>query len=289
MMAPIRFIFVALTVGAVGCDRAVPTRERIMSASVASTSLSDAASPALAEQLSSVAAARAQGVGRAPAATWADQKLIRTADLRIEAKDVGATLRSIENLAVERDALVADAHVTQDANGKRNAHLVIRVASPRFNDILSGLRPLGKVKSENISTQDITKEYADLETRTVVKEATVARLRALLENRTGKLADVLEVERELSRAVTELEQMKGERRYYDRQVAVSSIAVDVYELGQIASGGIAEPVTEALHRSLGLLATSASMLIYGVVFLAPWAALLAGAWWVGARYFRVQG
>ena len=60
-------------------------------------------------------------------------------------------------------------------------------------------------------------------------------------------------------------------------------------LGQIASGGIAEPVTEALHRSLGLLATSASMLIYGVVFLAPWAALLAGVWWVGARYFRVQG
>ena len=107
--------------------------------------------------------------------------------------------------------------------------------------------------------------------------------------RTGKLADVLEVERELSRAVTELEQMKGERRYYDRQVAVSSIAVDVYELGQIASGGIAEPVTEALHRSLGLLATSASMLIYAVVFLAPWAVLLAAAWWLGSRYFRVQG
>jgi len=107
--------------------------------------------------------------------------------------------------------------------------------------------------------------------------------------RTGKLADVLEVERELSRAVTELEQMKGERRYYDRQVAVSSIAVDVYELGQIASGGIAEPVTEAPHRSLGLLATSASMLIYAVVFLAPWAVLLAAAWWLGARYFREQG
>ena len=160
------------------------------------------------------------------------------------------------NLA--RVALVADAHVTQDANSKRNAHLVICVASPRFNDILSGLRPLGKVKSENISTQDITKEYADLETRTVVKKTTVARLRALLENRTGKLADVLEVERELSRAVTELEQMKGERRYYDRRVAVSSIAVDVYELRQIASGGI--PVTETLHRSLGLLVDVASTL-----------------------------
>lgn len=285
MMAPIRFTLAVVAVGAVACDRAEPPRERMMAASVAATSLSDAAAPApaLSEQLSSVAAARAQTAARAPAASWSDQKLIRTADLRIEAKDVGATLRSIDNLATERNALVADAHVTQDANGKRNAHLVIRVASPRFNEILSGLRPLGKVKSENISTQDITKEYADLETRAVVKEATVARLRALLENRTGKLADVLEVERELSRAVTELEQMKGERRYYDRQVAVSSIAVNVYELGEIAAGGIAEPVTEALHRSLGLLATSASMLIYAVVFLAPWAVLLAGAWWLGAR------
>src|SRR5204863_8904149 len=136
------------------------------------------------------------------------------------------------------------------------------------------------------STQDITKEYADLETRTVVKEATVARLRSLLENRTGKLADVLEVERELSRAVTELEQMKGERRYYDRQVAVSSISVEVYELGEIVSGGIAEPLREALHRSLGLLATSASMLIYALAFLAPWAWLLGRPWWLSAWLVR---
>jgi hypothetical protein len=80
--------------------------------------------------------------------------------------------------------------------------------------------------------------------------------------------------------------MKGERRYFDRQVAVSSISVEVYELGEIASGGISEPVNEALHRSLGLLATSASLLIYMVVFLAPWLILLAGAWWLGARFFR---
>jgi nitrogenase subunit NifH len=80
--------------------------------------------------------------------------------------------------------------------------------------------------------------------------------------------------------------MKGERRYYDRQVAVSSVSVEVYELGEIASGGVAEPVREALHRSLGLLATSVSMLIYAAVFLAPWAGLLAGAWWLGARLVR---
>lgn len=253
--------------------------------------MSDAVKPAASEAvaLSSVPAvtvARAQRPTATQASTWANQKLIRSADLRIEAKDVGATLRAIDSLAAQHDALVADAHVTQDANGKRDACLVIRVASQRFNEVLSGLRPLGRVKNENIATQDITKEYADLETRTIVKEATVSRLRSLLENRTGKLADVLDVERELARAVTELEQMKGERRFFDQQVAVSSISVNVYELGEIAAGGVDQPVREALRNSLSLLASSATMLLYMVVFVAPWLPVLAGAWWVGRRFFR---
>ena len=225
MTTLIRGTLVIVALSSIACDdrRAERNPERNIKVATMASYAGDAptAPPTDAIALSSVAAARAQQPAQARASTWASQKLIRTADLRIEAKDVGATLHAIDSLAAQFDALVADAHVTQDANGKRDARLIIRVASPRFNDVLSGLRPLGRVKSENISTQDITKEYADLETRTTVKEATVARLRSLLENRTGKLADVLDVERELARAVTELEQMKGERRFYDQQVALS--------------------------------------------------------------------
>lgn len=290
MTALIRCTLVVVALSSIACNdrRAERTDERKMKVAAMASYAGDAATPPATDAIaiSSVAAARAQQPALARTSTWANQKLIRTADLRIEAKDVGATLRAIDSLAAQFDALVADAHVTQDANGKRDARLIIRVASQRFNDVLSGLRPLGRMKNENISTQDITKEYADLETRTIVKEATVARLRSLLENRTGKLADVLDVERELARAVTELEQMKGERRFYDQQIAVSSISVNVYELGEIAAGGVDQPVRDALRHSLGLLASSASMLLYVVVFLAPWVPLLAGAWWLGRRFFR---
>src|SRR5438445_8983741 len=95
MIAPMRRTLIALAATAVACDRAAPTRERAaMQASVAATSMTDVATPAAAPpaQLSSVAA-RAKSAAQPPASTWADQKLIRTADLRIEAKDVGATLR----------------------------------------------------------------------------------------------------------------------------------------------------------------------------------------------------
>jgi hypothetical protein len=294
MTVLIRCTLVVAALNSIACtDRRAERNMKVASmASYAGDAAKPATSPASPPEvsdgiaLSSIAAARAQRPAQAQASTWANQKLIRSADLRIEAKDVGATLHAIDSLAAQFDALVADAHVTQDANGKRDARLVIRVASQRFNDVLSGLRPLGRVKNESISTQDITKEYADLQTRAAVKEATIARLRSLLENRTGKLADVLDVERELARAVTELEQMKGERRFYDQQVAVSSISVNVYELGEIAAGGVDQPVRDALRHSLGLLASSASMLLYLVVFLAPWVPLLAGAWWLGRRFFR---
>lgn len=67
--------------------------------------------------------------------------------------------------------------------------------------MLQALRSLGDVKQDGVSTQDVTKDYADLDTRVAVKEQTVAPLRGLLDSRSANLSDVLDVERELSRAV----------------------------------------------------------------------------------------
>jgi len=55
------------------------------------------------------------------------------------------------------------------------------------------LKQVGKVERESVVTQDVTKAYADLETRLVVKRQTEERLRHLLTSRTGKLSEVLEV------------------------------------------------------------------------------------------------
>ena len=116
-----------------------------------------------------------------------------------------------------------------------------------------------------------------------MKEQTVDRLRSLLGTRTAKLADVLELERELGRAIAELEQMKGERRFYDHQVAVSSITLSLFEPTPVGSPQIAGPVGAALRTSLEVFGSSVAQVIYLVTFLIPWIAFVGLLWWTLTR------
>jgi uncharacterized protein YjdB len=60
--------------------------------------------------------------------------------------------------------------------GRQSGTITIRVPSERFQEALAALRGVGTLRSETVNTQDVTKEYADLETRLVTKRATADRL-----------------------------------------------------------------------------------------------------------------
>jgi hypothetical protein len=218
--------------------------------------------------------------GAAAASFWGTQKLIRTADLRIQVQDVPTALRRIDSIAKSQQTLLANSRTSQDGDGKRTAQVVLRVPSSQFGELLKSLRALGAVQNESIQAEDVTKAYADLETRMLVKQQTVTRLRGLLENRTAKLADVLEVERELGRAVAELEGMKGERRYYDQQIALSTVTLTFFERVPSQIGEVTKPIVDALHDSLQVLGRSIATVIYIVVALAPWMVLGLGTAWL---------
>ncbi len=219
---------------------------------------------------------------------WAAQKLIRTASLRIEVDKVEEAIAKAEGIAKEVGGLLAGTKASQQGEGDQSATLTIRVPSDRFDEAVRLFRPLGKLRHEEVSTQDITKEYTDLETRLRIKRQTEQRLRQLLLERTGKLSDVLEVERELARVVEEMERLEGERRYYDQRVAVSTIVLDLYERGAVLSAGAICGVREAFRDALAALSISVAILIYLVTFLTPWLLLAATGWWVVSRVRRLR-
>jgi len=218
---------------------------------------------------------------------WAEQKLIRSAELRMQVDRVPAAVQAADSIARQRDALLADVRVTQDEQGRRSAQLGIRVPAPRFAETIEALKRLGQVKTEAVTTQDVTTAYTDLEIRLSVKQETERRLRGLLVSYTGKLSDVLDVERELSRVITEIEQMKGERRYFDQRIAVSSITVTLFEAGALLRPGVGTPFAGAFRKSLEALATSVSWMIYLITFLVPWVLLTTLLWWT-AKWIKAR-
>src|SRR6185295_7243745 len=151
---------------------------------------------------------------------FAALKLIRTAEIVVEVEKYDTAAQQVQAVAERVGGYVATAQSTRGPQGKQSGSLSIRVPSARFQEALAALHGLGTLRKEDVATQDVTRAYADLETRLQVKRATADRLKELLRTRTASLSDVLNAEQELARVTEEIERMEGERRFYDHQVAL---------------------------------------------------------------------
>jgi hypothetical protein len=236
--------------------------------------------PARLKEAAAAPAGATQGGGGPAglAAMVAARKLIRTGQISMEVPDFEPAAQKVARLAADHAGYVAQTQVTRGQEDKQRGTLTLRVPADRFDLVLAALRALGKVESENVSTQDVTKEYTDLETRLRVKRDTAERIREILKTRTGSLSDVLTAERELARVTEEIEQAEGERRFYDQQVALSTLAVEMHEPEALVRPGALSPIAEALREALGAGATSIAVMIYALVVITPWVFALWMLW-----------
>jgi len=187
--------------------------------------------------------------------------------------------------ALRSGGIVAESEMSVD-EGRRSASLLLRIPADSLDDFLADLAAVGEVQSTGVSSTDVSREYFDVETRLAVKEETVRRLTQLME-RAGSVQDLVLVEKELSRATTELESLKGQIRYFDLKVADSDVRVYLFESGSaIASSW--HRIRTALSGAADVLGQSIAALVYVVVFLSPWALVALLAWFVLRRYLLAR-
>ncbi len=241
-------------------------------------------------------------LGFAPAATWAQvappprspagdalfasRKLIRTADLSVEVERYEEAFEAVGTMARELGGYVAEVRSAR-TEGKWRGTLVIRIPAERFDEAFRRLARLGKTASQSVGTQDVTKKVMDLEARVRAKRDAEARMREVLRNRTARLSDIVEAERELTRIVEEIEQTEGERRLLEQQVAYSSVSVSLSEPGTTLVAerpSVFAPVLQAFRDAGAALASSLAGLIYTVVVGAPWALLAILVWTLLRRF-----
>jgi hypothetical protein len=216
----------------------------------------------------------------------ASRKLIRTGEISIEVASYEKAAQEATRLAESLGGYVADSHSTRASDGKERGTLTLRIPAERFGESLVGVKGLGTVRAQNVSAQDVTKAYTDLETRLRVKRETADRLREILKARTAGLSDILQAERELARVTEEIEQLEGERRFYDQQVALSTLKLELDEPGADAKPSALAPIREALGDALRILSGSAAGIVYLTAVLVPWLLAAWGLWTVIARVAR---
>lgn len=136
---------------------------------------------------------------------------------------------AIEKMAAAHGGYVATLSASAQTGSARDISVELRIPVRQADAFIEDLRKLGKVVEETRSSDEVTAEYVDLQARLKAAKAAEQRLVELLGTRTGKLSDVLEVERELTRVRSEIESMQGQANVMLHQVNYATVKVELSE------------------------------------------------------------
>jgi len=161
--------------------------------------------------------------------------IIRNGSAAVQVDSLERAIAAVQQLAAAYGGFVGNTSLSAGEYQVRSATLELKIPVARFDAALNGLAPIGKVESVSTTAEDVGEEFVDVTARAANAKRLEDRLIDLLATRTGKLEDVLAVERELARVREEIERYEGRLRFLKTRVALSTLTVTVHERAPLVS------------------------------------------------------
>ncbi|QOR68391.1 DUF4349 domain-containing protein [Cytobacillus suaedae] len=155
--------------------------------------------------------------------------VIYHADLHLEVKDYKSVHSKIEMLVNEMKGYIVESNVYNHGENQMEGRLTVRVPQSYFNSFISQVGDMSeKVNHQNITGQDVTEEYVDLESRLKSKEVVEERLLQFMKD-AKETKDLLQISSDLAVVQEEIEQIKGRMNYLENQANLSTVSMTLYE------------------------------------------------------------
>ncbi|MEA3307952.1 MAG: DUF4349 domain-containing protein [Chloroflexota bacterium] len=190
-----------------------------------------------------------------------ERMIIRNGRLELVVMDTLATEESIGELVDELEGYLLSTESNRYEGGLLRISLTLRVPATTFNTAMARLRALAtEVTYESISSEDVTQEYVDLESRLRALKIKAQKLEELMDEAEDTEA-VLAIYHELSATEQEIEHVKGRMQYLERSAAMATITVT------LTPDELAQPVAIAGWRPQGTAKRALQALINAYQFL----------------------
>ena len=179
--------------------------------------------------------------------------IIRSGEIEFEIESFDSAVATITRLVgAIPNGFVATVNSEKLPNGKVRGSAVVRVPPEALDGLVLDLRKelgkTGELKGQRIGSQDITKQYTDLESRLRAARAMEVRLLEIIRTGKGEIKDLLQAEKELGVWRTKIEEIEGELRYYSNLVSLSTLTVTIYEKEIRAAAAVIE--TERINMGV---------------------------------------
>ena len=157
-----------------------------------------------------------------------ETKIIKTAFLTTEVKDVPGSIETLKSLASQKGGYLSSTSIQKNYNNRLSGSVILRVPAAEFENTLTGIKAIGTVKSVSTQGQDVTEEYVDLQAQKISYQNQLTQYNEIMK-KAVKVEDVITVQQQIDRVQTELNRLEGRLKYLDNRIDLSTITVNLQE------------------------------------------------------------
>jgi hypothetical protein len=207
----------------------------------------------------------------------AERKIIRNADITIEVPSTTDAQHRITSIAEAHSGFIVTSEAKQresndPAQRTLDIKLVVRVPSNQFGSAFDEIRKLaGNTPEEQVNSQDVTEDFIDLEARIKTQKALEAQFLEIMRG-ANKIADALEVQRQLAEVRTDIEKLEGRKRFLENRSSLSTINVNILApkpMLAVTENGFRHSLREAVSDSVRMATDIALFFARFVIMMVP--------------------
>jgi hypothetical protein len=191
--------------------------------------------------------------------------IARTVSLAIVVKDFAASRSSLDSILARHHGYSAQLSVSTPENAPRGLQASLRIPAPELALTVADLKTLGRVENESQSGEEVTQQHTDLVARLKNSRETEQRFRTILQQRTGNVVEVLQVEEGIARVRGDIERMEAEQKALEHRVDFATVELQLTEEYKAQLNPPAASVSTRIHNAFVAGYRNASETALGIV------------------------
>ena len=190
------------------------------------------------EYESGQASGEAQTESQNDASIYRDAKLIRRAQLQVQTETFDQSVTALEQMVSQCGGYFQQASVEggslRNQSASRYGDYIIRLPEEQFDDFLGRVGELGYVVVRSETSENVSQQYYDTETRLKTQRTKQERLLSLLE-KADSMETIVALENALSDVEYEIESLTTSLNEYDDLIRYATINLTLEEVGTITT------------------------------------------------------
>lgn len=206
-----------------------------------------------------------------------ERKLRKNGSIQVVVTDLEEGTKAVESWTKQFNGYISNSY-----SSEYYVSYIVRIPSASFDAAMDTFGTIGKIKSKNITADDVTEQYYDLMTRLETKKVLREKYNQYLK-KAENVKEMLEIERQLNNVISEIESMEGKMRLLTNQIDYSTISVTI-SMNSTSSASYYHvdgfSVKEMIYDIANFFVSLLEIIIYVVVYGIPILALVALVYWL---------